>query len=137
LGKELDSFFLSSNIPRDPKGYPPLPTGEASSHSVKEKIEGVVEKGKTMEFSSPQQPMPQKRGRPRKNREPGEAQDPKKPRAKLVFERLIMCVVWLEPFESSRREICDKQRRSGTESMDVHEPSQQLKQEKLSIVELY
>jgi hypothetical protein len=48
-----------------------------------------------------------------------------------------MCVVRLEPVEGSRWEICDRQRRLGTESMDVLEPSQQLKQAQLAITELY
>jgi hypothetical protein len=125
--------MFSADIPRDPKGDPPLPTGETTSRSAEAGIEGAAGKGKTVEGSSPQQPVPRKRGRPRKNKEPGEAQAPNEPRAQSVAEKLLMHVVRLEPVEGSSREICDRRRRSGTESMDVREPSQQLKQAQLAI----
>jgi hypothetical protein len=44
LGKGWDSFILSTDIPRDPKGDPPLPTREETSHSVKAGIEGAAKK---------------------------------------------------------------------------------------------
>jgi hypothetical protein len=124
LGKYWDLFMFSVDIPRDPKGDPPLPTGEAASRSAEAKIEGVAGKEKTVEASSPQQPVPRKRGRPRKNKEPEEAQAPSKPRAQSVAEKLLMRVVRLEPAEGSSREIYDRRRRLGTESMDVQESSQ-------------
>jgi hypothetical protein len=34
LGKDLGSFLFSVDIPRDPKGDPPLPMGETTSRSV-------------------------------------------------------------------------------------------------------
>jgi hypothetical protein len=48
-----------------------------------------------------------------------------------------MCVVQLQLVEGSSQEICDRQRRSGTESMDFQDPSKQLKKSQLAIVEFY
>jgi hypothetical protein len=68
LGKSWDSFMLSADIPRDPKGDPALPTGKATSHSAEAEIGRATEKGKTVEALSLQQTIPRKRGRPRKNK---------------------------------------------------------------------
>jgi hypothetical protein len=73
LGKNWDSFLLTISIPRDPKGDSPLPTGKVTSHHAEE------EEGKTLEALSPQQSIPRKRGRPRKNKETGESQAPSEP----------------------------------------------------------
>jgi hypothetical protein len=69
LGKSWDSFLLAADIPKDPKGDPPLPMGKETSHSVEVEIGRDAEKGKTLEALPPQQPIPRKRGKPRKNRE--------------------------------------------------------------------
>jgi hypothetical protein len=122
LGKTWDSFMISADIPKEPKGYPPLPMREATSHSVEAGIERDAKKGKTMEVSSPQQPIPQKRVRPRKNRELGKAQALSKPRTKSVAEKLLMRAVQLEPVEDSSRENCDRRRRSDTKRIDIREP---------------
>jgi hypothetical protein len=90
-----------------------------------------------VEVSSPQNPVPWKRGRPTNNKEPGEAQYSNEPRAQLVVDKLLMHVVWIKPVEGSSQEICDRRRRTGTESMDVRESSQQLNREQLAIAELY
>jgi hypothetical protein len=94
LGKSWDSFLLSADIPRDPKGDPPLPMGKATSHSAEAEIERAAEKGKTVEALSPQQPIPRKRGRPRKNRETREAQAPSEPRTKSVMLRSYSCTLF-------------------------------------------
>jgi hypothetical protein len=114
LGKEWDFFMISVDIPRDPKGDIPLPTGEATSCCVETEIDGAAGKGKIMEFLSPQQPIPCKRGSPRKNKDLGEAQAPNEPYIQSIAEKLLMCVVWLEPVEISRQKICDRRRRPGT-----------------------
>jgi hypothetical protein len=41
LGKEWDSFLFSTDILRDPKGDPPLPTGETASSNAEAGIEGL------------------------------------------------------------------------------------------------
>jgi hypothetical protein len=58
LGKDCDSFLFSTDIPRDLKGDPPLPMGEAASRSAEEGIDGAARKGKIVEILSPQQPIP-------------------------------------------------------------------------------
>jgi hypothetical protein len=90
-----------------------------------------------LEALSPQQSIPQRRGRPRKNKETGEAQAPSDPRAKSIVEELLMCAIRLEPVEGPSRETCDRRRRTDTEGTDIREPSQQLKQAQLAIAELY
>jgi hypothetical protein len=54
LSKDWDSFLLSADIPRDPKGDPPLSMGDTTSHNAVEGIEGATGKGNTIEGSSPQ-----------------------------------------------------------------------------------
>jgi hypothetical protein len=71
LGENWDSFILTVNIPRDPKGDSPLPAGKVTYHHVKEEIGRVVEEGNTLEALSPQQPIPLKRGMPRKKNRSG------------------------------------------------------------------
>jgi hypothetical protein len=90
-----------------------------------------------LEAPSPQQSIPQRRGRPRKNKEIGETQDLRETRAKSVVEELLMHTIRLEPVEGPSRETCDRRRRKYTEGMDICEPSQQLKKEKIAIAELY
>jgi hypothetical protein len=83
-------FYLQLDIPKDPKGEPPLHTGKKTSHIAEEKIGRAAEKGNTLEALSPQQSIPQKRGRPRKNRETGEVQAPSELCAKSVVGELLM-----------------------------------------------
>jgi hypothetical protein len=85
----------------------------------------------------PNKSIPQKRGRPRKNKETGEAQAPSEPRAKSVVEELLMRAIQLEPVEGPSRETCDRRRRPDTEGTNIREPSQQLKKVQLAIAELY
>jgi hypothetical protein len=101
MGREWNSFILLADIPRDPKGDPPLPMRDTTSCRMEVGIEGAVRKGKTMEGSSPEQPISRKRGRPRKNKEPREAQHPNKLCTQSVTEKLLMHVVQLEPVEGS------------------------------------
>jgi hypothetical protein len=112
-------FLFSADIPRDPKGDPPLSTREITSRNAEAGIEGVAGKGKIVEGSSLQHPVPRKRGSTRKNKEPGEAQAPNEPRAQYFVENLLMCIVQLEPVEGSSREICNRWRRLDTQIMDV------------------
>jgi hypothetical protein len=119
LGESWDLFLLAAKIPRDPKGDAPLPTGKETSHSTKAEIGRVAEKGKTLESLSPQQSMPQKRGRPRNNGEIRKAQAPSKLCEKSITEELIMCIIRLELVEGPKQETCTKRRRSDIEDMDI------------------
>jgi hypothetical protein len=53
------------------------------------------------------------------------------------IEELLMHAIRLEPVEGTSRESWGRRRRTDTESTDVCEPSQQLKQAQLAIAELY
>jgi hypothetical protein len=54
LGSKWDSFFLTADIPKDPKGDFPLLVKKVISHHAEAGVEEVVQEGKTLEASSPQ-----------------------------------------------------------------------------------
>jgi hypothetical protein len=65
LNKDCDSFLISTNIPRDPKGDIPLSADKSTFHSLEERGGGVVErgKGKEIEDSSLIKPTSKKRSK--------------------------------------------------------------------------
>jgi hypothetical protein len=113
LGKDWDSFLISVDIPRDPKGDFPLPTGETTFRSAGARMEEAAGKGKIIEDSSSQQPVPRKRGRPRLIKKPEETQAPNEPHTQSVAEKLLMRVVRLEPVEGSSQGISERQEKVG------------------------
>jgi hypothetical protein len=137
LDKDWDSFLISTDIPRDPKGDFPLYARKTTLHRAGERMKEAMGKGKEIEESSSQQPTPWKIGRPKLIKKPEETQAPSEPCAQSTVEKLLVRVVRLEPVEGSSRGISERQRRSDTESMEVQESSQQLKKAQLVIVELY
>jgi hypothetical protein len=56
------------------KGVIPLPTEMIRSNYMEPEAEILVHGGNIVEASSPQQKIPQRRGRPRMNKEVGETQ---------------------------------------------------------------
>jgi hypothetical protein len=46
LDKDWDSFLISTDIPKDPKGDFPLPTEETTFHSTGATMEEAIGKGK-------------------------------------------------------------------------------------------
>ena len=94
-------FFFSTDIPRVPKGDPPLPMGETTSRNTEEGIGGAAGKGKIVEGSSPQQPVPKKRGGPRMIKNPDETQAQNEPCAQSIVEKLLMCIVQIEPVDGT------------------------------------
>jgi hypothetical protein len=137
LGSNWDSFFLTAGIPKDPKGDFPLPAERVISHRVEAGVEEAVQEGKMLEALSPQQKIPWRRGRPKKNKEAGETRVPSEPRARSAAEELLMRAIRLEPVEGTSRESWSRMRRTDVEGTDVRESSQQLKQVQLAITELY
>jgi hypothetical protein len=67
------------------------------SHHVEPRVEGPAQEGRIVEALSPQQQIPRRRGRPKKNKEAGETRIPDEPRARSFAEKLLMCVFRLEP----------------------------------------
>jgi hypothetical protein len=107
------------------------------SHRAKAEVEEVVSEGRTLEDMPPQQQIPQRRGRPRKNKEAGETQVPSEPCARSVVEELLMHAIRLEPVEGTSQESGSRMRRTDAMGTNVRESTQQLKQAQLAIVELY
>jgi hypothetical protein len=90
-----------------------------------------------VETLSPQQRIPQRRGRPRKNKEAVETKLSDEPRAQSITEKLLMRVIRLEPLEGTSRESRSRTRRMDASGSNDQETTQQLKQAKLSIAKLY
>jgi hypothetical protein len=97
LGSDWDSFFLTAGIPKDPKGDFPLRAERVISHHAEVVLEEAAQKERTSEALSPQQKIPQRRGRPKKNKEAGETLVPSEPRARSAAEELLMHAIRLEP----------------------------------------
>jgi hypothetical protein len=68
----LDQFLLTADIPKDPKGDLPPLAKRVISHHTEAEVREAVQEGKTLEDLSPQQKIPWRRGRPKKNKEAGE-----------------------------------------------------------------
>jgi hypothetical protein len=90
-----------------------------------------------METLSPQQRIPRRRGRPRKNKEFVETKLLDELRARSIAEKLLMCIVLRETLEGTSQESRSRMRRMDALSSNDQETTQQLKQAKLSITELY
>jgi hypothetical protein len=113
LNKDWDSFMISANIPRDPKGDIPLSVEESMLHSAEARKEYVMgkRKGKEIEDSSSHQPTSQKKGRSRLTNKNEEIQAPSKPCTKSSAKIFPMRTIQLEPVEGARMELM-KGRRS-------------------------
>jgi hypothetical protein len=81
--------------------------------------------------------MPQRRGRPRKNKEVVEARFSEESLARSKAEELLMRAIRLEPAGGSSHEDRRRTRKVDITGVNDQEPSQQLKQAKLAITELY
>jgi hypothetical protein len=125
------------NIPRDPRGDSPLPVEKVTSHHAEVEIGRTAEEINSLEALYPQQMIPQRRVKLRKNKENGEAQAPSELHAKSDTKELLMHAIQLEPVEGPSRKTYGRRIRRNTEGMDVRESSQQLKQAQLTTVELY
>jgi hypothetical protein len=71
LGSNWDSIFLTASIPKYPKGYFPPPVERVTTHHVEARAGNYAQEGRTLEALSPQQKIPQRRGRPGKTRNLG------------------------------------------------------------------
>jgi hypothetical protein len=124
---DWESFSPIASIPKGVKGVIPLPTETIRSNRMEPEAERLVQGGKTVEVSSPQQKIPQRRGRPRKNKEVEEAQVSEEPHARSVAEELLMRAIRLEPARGSSRESRRRTRKMDITGANDQEPSQQLK----------
>jgi hypothetical protein len=112
INMPTDSFFLVVGIPKDQKGDFPLPAEAIKSHRAKAGVKEVAQEGRTLESMSPQQQMPQRRGKPRKNKEVGETRVPIESCARSAVEELLMRVIQMEPVEGTSQENWSRTRRT-------------------------
>jgi hypothetical protein len=98
---DWDLFLLTTVIPKDPKGLSPLPAEMMISRSTKPGMEGLAQEGRTLDSLSPQQEIPRRRGRPRKNNEARETRVPNEPHARSVAKELLMHAIRLEHVEGT------------------------------------
>jgi hypothetical protein len=96
---DWESFSPATGIPKDAKGVIPLPTETIRSNRAEPEAERLVQGGKTVEAPSPQQQIPRRRGRPRKNKEVEEARVSEESRARSVAEELLMHAIRWSPLE--------------------------------------
>jgi hypothetical protein len=123
LGSDWDSFFLTTGIPKDPKGDFPLLTERVISHCAKAKVERPHRRKRHWKPCPPNKIAP-RRDRPKKNKEAGETRVPSEPHAKSIAEELLMHTIRLEPVEGTNQESQRRMRRTDAKSTNVHEPSQ-------------
>jgi hypothetical protein len=127
--KDWDSFLISANIPRDPKGDIPISAEKSTIYSAEARNEDVTEKrkGKELEDSSFSQPTSQNKGRSRLTNKTEEIQAPCKPHTKSIAKIFPMCTVHIEPVEGARKGINERRVELGEENENVRKLSQQLK----------
>jgi hypothetical protein len=114
-----DSFLLAVGIPEVSKGGSYLCVEMMISHRAKAEVEEVVLEGRTLEDMPPQQQIPRRRGRPRKNKEAGETQIPSEPCARSAVEELLMRAIRLEPVEVTSRGSGSGMRRTDATDANV------------------
>jgi hypothetical protein len=66
---DWDSFSPVAGIPKDVKGDIPLLAEKTRSNRTEPEAEGFAQEGKMIEASFPQQKIPRRRGRLRKNKD--------------------------------------------------------------------
>jgi hypothetical protein len=135
--RDWDAFSPAVGIPKNVKGTIPLLAEETRSIREKYEMEGFTQEGKTTRALSPQQQMPRRRGRPRKNQEIVEAQISEEPCIRLVVEERLRHAIRLEPAGGSSREDRRRTRKENIAEVNEQVPFQQLQQAKLAIAELY
>jgi hypothetical protein len=138
LNKYWNSFLISANIPRDPKGDIPLSAKESTLHNSEARNEDVTErrKRKEIEDSSFSQPTSQKRSKSRLTNKTEEIQAPVN-RAPNPLPRDFPYTIQLELVECAYKGIDERQVELGEENANTQEMKQQLKQVQDVIAQCY
>jgi hypothetical protein len=89
------------------------------SHCVEIEVEEVALNGRTLEAEPPQQQKPRRMGMLRKNKEARENQILIESCARSVVEELLMCIIWLEPIETTSRGGRSKMRRTNAMGSNI------------------
>jgi hypothetical protein len=133
-----DSFLFAAGVPEASKGDSYLHVENIVSPHVEAEVEEVTSEGHKLEATLPQQQIPWRRGRPRKNKEVGgESQVPIESCARSAAEEFLMHAIWLEPVETTSRGSGSQTRREEASGSNVRGPNPQLEQAQLTIAELY
>jgi hypothetical protein len=90
---DWDSFSLTTGIPKDKRGFFLYPRERHITPCTELGVEGTAQEGRIVEALSPQQHIPRRRGRPRKNKEVGETRISDEPRARSIVEQLLMRII--------------------------------------------
>jgi hypothetical protein len=121
LNKEWDSFMISANIPRDPKGDIPLYVEKSSLHNAEARKGDVTKKrkGKELEYLLFSEPTSQKKRRSSLTNKNEDIQAPSKLSTKFAAKRFPMRIVQPEPVEGERKGIDERQVEFGEENENV------------------
>jgi hypothetical protein len=95
LNKEWDSFLISANIPKYPKGDIPLYVEKLSLHNAEARKGDVTEKrkGKELEYLSFSEPTSQKKRRSSLTNKNGDIQAPTKLSTKSAAKRFPIRII--------------------------------------------
>jgi len=133
-----DSFLFAAGVPEVSRGDSYLCAETMVMPHAETEIEEVTPEGHRLEAMLPQQQIPWRRGRPRKNKEVGgESQIPIESHARSAAEEFLMCTIRLKLVETISRGSGNRMRRTKALGSNIRAPSQQLEQEQLAIAELY
>jgi hypothetical protein len=135
--RDWNSFSPTTTIPKDVEETILSPTEETRSSRETTETEKFIQERETARAPSSQQQLPRRRGRPRKNEEIMKAKIPEGPRIGLAAGELLRRVIQLEPAGKSSRNAGSEQGKRMSMGENEEAPSQQLKQAKLAIAELY
>jgi hypothetical protein len=135
--KDQDSFSSATDIPKDVKENILLLAEKTISNHETFEVEKFAQEGKTVGPPSSQQKIPQRRGRLRKNKEIVKSRITEESRIRSIVEELLRCAIRLEHIGDLSQKNKNRERRADVIGENEKAPSQQLKQSKLAIAELY
>jgi hypothetical protein len=109
--RDWDSFSPAATIPKDVEGTILSPTGKIRSSRETTEEDKFIQEGEMVRAPSSQQQLPQRRGRPSKNKEIMKDRITKEPRARLIAEELLRCAIQLESAGKSSHKYGSRERR--------------------------
>jgi hypothetical protein len=119
-----DSFLFAAGVPEASKGDSDLCAEMMVSPHAEAEVEEVTSEGHRLEAMLPQQQIPWRRGRPRKNKEVrGESQILIESCARSAAEELLMRAIRLEPVETPSRGSGSRMRKTKASGSNVRGPN--------------
>jgi len=107
------------------------------SPCVGTEVEEVTSEGQMLETTPLRQKILRRRGRPRKNKEARENQNQIESCTGLAVEELLIRSIDLEPIKNTSRGRGSRMRSMDASRSNVRDPTQQMEQAQISIVEIY